>query len=139
MGVADGLARLGAEVGEGDGSVTVTEGDGAGLLDLLQGTGQLGGEGRSGNQGCCDSGGQNLGEHTHERQSSMMFVLIGASRKSRPSRSVLAECVPAVWWFEFLLKLLIFNGFISIGNYVDLGCVRASEYARRLSFGFPNG
>ncbi|MNN34409.1 hypothetical protein D3C81_1482150 [compost metagenome] len=66
VGVTLRLARIGREVGEGDGGVAVTEGDGAGFLDLLQGTGQFFGYDGSGDQGGNDGGTQHSGSETHE-------------------------------------------------------------------------
>ncbi|MNE65583.1 hypothetical protein D3C80_1610690 [compost metagenome] len=66
VGVADRLARVGAQVGEGNRGVAVAEGDAAGFLDLLQGTGQFFGYDGSGDQGGNDGGTQHSGSETHE-------------------------------------------------------------------------
>ncbi|MNO00614.1 hypothetical protein D3C81_2205420 [compost metagenome] len=75
MGVADRLARLGAQVGEGNRGVAVAEGDGAGLLDLLQGAAELFGKGRAGQQGDGDGTAQQTGGDTHE---CFLDLLLGA-------------------------------------------------------------
>ncbi len=76
VGVADRLARLGAEVGEGNRSVTVTEGDGAGFLDLLQRAGELVSDDRSGQQSGHDGGAQQTGSDTHEFLPRLVLIFI---------------------------------------------------------------